>query len=190
MTAPFLTLSAAGAGFVIVPSPAGGLERQAITKEYAMDMMKMPENVTFEQGHAVFGIKMSPQLVEWLEQLTTANERAMRREVKAILETVSAMLTLLSDPVAREIINLITLHMMRTREKARFTSSEMSDAIVKQFGGDESAKKIFSPRRIGKTIMKFEHEFSELFRWTSSIWKGLTYYNFSGLNSEIAGGVR
>ena len=146
-----------------------------------MDMMKMPENVTFEQGHAVFGIKPSPQLVEWLEQRTTANERAMRREVKVILETVSAMLTLLSDPVAREILNLITLHMMRTREKARFTGPSMSDAIIKQFGGDKSAKKIFTARRIGKTIFRFKREFSVIFKWTDFLYEGQIHYVFERL---------
>ena len=105
---------------------------------------------------------------------------------KNLLKTLLA--SRFKDTVAKEIVTVLCKQ--SPVGKMRFRSSDMSDAIVKQFGGDESAKNIFSPRRIGKTIMKFEHEFSELFRWTSSIWKGLTYYNFSGLNPEIAGGVK
>lgn len=143
-----------------------------------MDMMKMPENATFMQGHAVFGIKLSPQLVEWLEQHTTANERAMRREAKEVLETTRAMLTLLSDPVAREILNLITLHIMRTREKAHFTALSMSGAIIKRYGDNETVKQQFGPRRISKAIFRFEREFSVLFKRTDFLVEGRTHYVF------------
>ena len=121
---------------------------------------------------------------DYRDSRISADKNAERN--KNLLKTLLA--SRFKDTVAKEIV--IVLCKQSPVGKMRFTASDMSDAIVKQFGGDESAKKIFSPRRIGKTIMKFEHEFSELFRWTSSIWKGLTYYNFSGLNSEIAGGVR
>lgn len=143
-----------------------------------MDMMKMPENVTFMQRHAVFGIKPSPQLVEWLEQRTTANERAMRREVKEVFETISAMLTLLSDPVAREILNLITLHIMNTPRKVHFTASSMSGAIIKRYGDNETVKQQFFPRRISKALNRFEREFSVLFKRTDFLFEGCRHYIF------------
>ena len=121
---------------------------------------------------------------DYRDSRISAGKNAERN--KNLLKTLLA--SRFKDTVAKEIV--IVLCEQSPVGKMRFRSSDMSDAIVKQFGGDESAKRIFSPRRIGMTIMKFEQEFSELFRWTSSILNGLTYYNFSGLNPEIAGGVR
>ena len=100
-------------------------------------------------------------------------------------ELDKALLPLLNDTVAKEIVAVL-----RAQEPVgsmRFTASDMSDAIIKRFGDDESddnTKKIYGARRIGKTIKKLEREFSTLFSWTSGTIEGRTRYEFTGLTTQ------
>lgn len=100
-------------------------------------------------------------------------------------ELDKALLPLLNDTVAKEIVAVL-----RAQEPVgsmRFTASDMSDAIIKRFGDDESddnTKKIYGARRIGKAIKKLEREFSTLFSWTSGTIEGRTRYEFTGLTTQ------
>ena len=100
-------------------------------------------------------------------------------------ELDKAQLPLLNDTVAKEIVAVL-----RAQEPVgsmRFTASDMSDAIIKRFGDDESddnTKKIYGARRIGKAIKKLEREFSTLFSWTSGTIEGRTRYEFTGLTTQ------
>lgn len=100
-------------------------------------------------------------------------------------ELDKALLPLLNDTIAKEVVAVL-----RAQEPVgsmRFTASEMSDAIIKRFGDDESdenTKKIYGARRIGKAISKLQREFSVLFKWSSSTWEGRTRYEFTGLTPQ------
>ena len=103
-------------------------------------------------------------------------------------ERDKALRALLNDAIAKEILAVLCAQNVSGR--MHFVALAMSDAIAKRLGGDETARKFFSPRRIGKTIMKFEREFSTFFRWTRGMDNGLTCYKFMGLTQAAAGGVR
>lgn len=100
-------------------------------------------------------------------------------------ELDKALLPLLNDTVAKEIVAVL-----RAQEPVgsmRFTASDMSDAIIKRLGDDESddsTKNIYGARRIGKAITKLKREFSTLFKWTSGTIEGRTRYEFTGLTTQ------
>ena len=100
-------------------------------------------------------------------------------------ELDKALLPLLNDTVAKEIVAVL-----RAQEPVgsmRFTASDMSDAIIKRLGDDESddsTKNIYGARRIGKAITKLKREFSTLFSWTSGTIEGRTRYEFTGLTTQ------
>lgn len=100
-------------------------------------------------------------------------------------EIDKAILPLTNDTIAKEIVK--TLLTQETPGSWRFTASEMSDAIIKRFGEDESddnTKKIYGARRIGKAINKLVREFSVIFKWSSDLYEGRTRYDFTGLTME------
>ncbi|MBR4258538.1 MAG: hypothetical protein IKQ17_05870 [Kiritimatiellae bacterium] len=100
-------------------------------------------------------------------------------------ELDKALLPLLNDTIAKEIVAVL-----RAQEPVgsmRFTATDMSDAIIKRFGDDESdenTKKIYGARRIGKAISKLEREFHVLFKWSSGPYEGRTRYDFTGLTPQ------
>lgn len=100
-------------------------------------------------------------------------------------ELDKALLPLLNDTIAKEVVAIL-----RAQEPVgslRFTASDMSEAIIKRFGDDESddnTRKIYGARRIGKAINKLQREFSVLFNWTSGTIEGRTRYEFSGLTTQ------
>ena len=100
-------------------------------------------------------------------------------------ELDKALLPLLNDTVAKEVVAVL-----RAQEPVgsmRFTASDMSDAIIKRLGDDESddsTKNIYGARRIGKAITKLKREFSTLFSWTSGTIEGRTRYEFTGLTTQ------
>ncbi len=100
-------------------------------------------------------------------------------------ELDKALLPLLNDTIAKEIVAVL-----RAQEPVgsmRFTATDMSDAIIKRFGDDESdenTKKIYGARRIGKAISKLEREFHVLFKWSSGPYEGRTRYDFTGLSPQ------
>lgn len=100
-------------------------------------------------------------------------------------EIDKAILPLTNDTIAKEIVK--TLLTQETPGNWRFTASEMSDAIIKRFGEDESddnTRKIYGARRIGKAINKLVREFSVIFKWSSDLYEGRTRYDFTGLTME------
>lgn len=100
-------------------------------------------------------------------------------------EIDKAVLPLTNDIIAKEIVK--TLMLQEPPGSMRFTSSEMSDAIIKRFGEDESddnTRKIYGARRIGKAISKLKREFSVIFAWSEGLYEGRTRYDFTGLTLE------
>lgn len=119
--------------------------------------------------------------------------RAFGQEAEAIramsaAEVDKAILPLMNETVAKEIYS--TLLRQDPKGCMKFTSGEMSEAIVKHIGeddADDKTKTIFGSRRVGKALSTFRKEFSVIFRMREPrIYEGKTLYEFEGLTAQGA----
>ena len=119
--------------------------------------------------------------------------RAFGHENEAIramsaAEIDKAVLPLMNETVAKEIY--ATLLRQDPKGSMKFTSGEMSDAIIKHIGeddADDKTKTIFGSRRVGKALSTFRKEFSVIFRMREPrIYEGKTLYEFEGLTAQGA----
>ena len=117
--------------------------------------------------------------------------RAMGDEVGAIkamnaAEHEKAILPLTQDSVARQIV--LVLLDQDPVASLRFTSTEMSEMILKRLGEDNTdsgSKDVYGPKRVGNTLNKrMKREFSSIFRWSIGKFEGRSRYEFSGLTEN------
>lgn len=98
-------------------------------------------------------------------------------------EADKSLLPLRNDLITREI-----LHVLETCEppySMRFTSGDMSEAILSRMGDDDTddkSKTIYGARRVGKALSRYLRQFAVIFRMAEPrILQGKTLYEFMGL---------
>ncbi len=103
-------------------------------------------------------------------------------EAMGSAEADKALLPLQNDVITRELLAVLKGHGW----KWSGTSGEMSGLIVANLGEDGDAKtsQIYSSRRVGKALSKYERQLSVLFRMDKPrIVTGKTMYSFDGLTT-------
>ena len=140
---------------------------------------KLPVDETINERHPDYG------------KFSVRCGRAMGDEVGAIkamnaAEHEKAILPLTQDSVARQIV--LVLLDQDPVASLRFTSTEMSEMILKRLGEDNTdsgSKDVYGPKRVGNILNKrMKREFSSIFRWSVGKFEGRSRYEFSGLTEN------
>lgn len=118
-------------------------------------------------------------------------ERAVEMALGAA-EAAKAVLPLRNDAIMSEILRVLELQ--TPPWSMRFTSGDMSRAILARFGDDvdERSRQMFGCKRIGRAMKRYERQLAGVFRcMPSRILDGRTVYEIAGLTAsgEVAMGI-
>ena len=111
--------------------------------------------------------------------------RAFGRETEVIealgaAEVDKSILPLRNDTVTKEILSVLEANGW----SMRFTSGEMSEAIINRMGddADDKTRQMYGSRRVGKAMSKYIRQFSAVFKvMEPRTVEGRTVYEFTGL---------
>ena len=109
------------------------------------------------------------------------------RDVEVALgaaEIAKAMLPLHNDTIMSEVMKV--LEVQSPPWSMRFTSGDMSKAILARFGDDvdDRTKQMFGCKRIGRAMKRYERQLSEVFKWLPPrTLDGRTTYEVTGLTA-------
>ena len=110
------------------------------------------------------------------------NERAVIEALGAA-EADKSLLPLRNDTITKEILKV--LEDSEPPYSMRFTAGDMSAAILKRMGEedtDDKSKQIYGSRRVGKAMSRYMRQFSVIFKMMEPrILDGKTVYEFTGL---------